>query len=98
MSDSQYNRFVNVKMPRWNRTVAWVVRIIGLVIFLVFLWEETREETSGSTWPMAGVLIGASLLVLPSLPKAYIEQRNRVRGLRDGSFKQFLKNEQRKGK
>ena len=45
---------------------------------------------------LVGVLVGVLLLALPSLPKAYIEQRNRIRGLRDGSFKEFLENEQGK--
>ena len=54
----------------------------------------THQDATGSTWPIAGVIIGVFMLLLPSLPKAYIEQRNRIRGARDGSFQEFLKDEQ----
>jgi hypothetical protein len=47
---------------------------------------------------MGGVFIGVLLLAGPSLPKAFIEQRNRNRGIRDGSFKEFLEEQQRKEK
>jgi hypothetical protein len=56
----------------------------------------TREDARGPLWPIVGGIIGVFLLILPSLPKAYIEQRNRTRGLRDGSLKEFLESEQRK--
>ena len=98
MSDSQYERFANVQMPRWYRISAWVVRAVGFLIFLASAWRMTRDDASGSAWPVAGVLVGVLVLALPSLPKAYIEQRNRIRGLRDGSFKKFLEHEQQKNR
>ena len=98
MSDSQYERFANVEMPRWYRMTAWVVRLVGFLIFLVCAWQMTHQDATGSSLPMAGVLGGVLLVALPSLPKAFIEQRNRMRGLRDGSFKEFLENDQRKNR
>jgi|SRR5438094_7046541 len=96
MSDSHHERFANVRMPQWYRISAWVVRVIGFLIFLASAWYVTHADASGPAWPMAGVLVGIVLLILPSLPKAYIEQRNRIRGLRDGSFKKFLEDEKQK--
>jgi hypothetical protein len=77
---------------------AWVVRVVGFLIFLVCAWQMTHQDATGSPWPMAGVLGGVLLVALPSLPKAYIEQRNRIRGLRDGSYNAFLESEQRKNR
>jgi hypothetical protein len=96
MSDSQYERFANVQMPRWYRITAWVIRVVGFPVFLASAWQMTHQDASGSSLPIVGVIVGVLLLALPSLPKAYIEQRNRIRGLRDGSFKEFLEHEQRK--
>ena len=98
MSDTQYERFANVRMPRWYCVTAWVVRVIAFVIFLASAWQMTHQDASGSSWPIAGVFVGVVLLALPSLPKAYIEQRNRNRGLQDGSFKEFLENERQKNR
>ncbi len=94
-SDFQYARFANVQMPRWYRISARVVRAMGFLIFLASAWQMTREGSSVSVWLM-GALVGVLVLALPSLPKAYIEQRNRLRGLRDGSFKEFLESERQK--
>jgi len=98
MSESQYQRFAGVQMPQWYRITAWVVRVVGFLVFLISAWHMTHQGAPVSSWPIGGVLVGVLLLDLPSLPKAYIEQRNRIRGLRDGSFKEFLKNEQRKNR
>ena len=95
MSDSLHDRFANVRMPQWYRISAWVVRAVGLLIVVISTWRMSREDSAASTWCAAGVLIGVLLLALPSLPKAYLEQRNRIRGLRDGSFKKFLDEEQK---
>ncbi len=98
MSDPKYEKFANVRMPQWYRITAWIARSGGFLMLLGSAWQMIQQGASGSAWPwpIAGVLTGVLLLVLPSLPKAYIEQRNRLRGLRDGSFKEFLENEQRK--
>jgi hypothetical protein len=96
MSKTQHDRFANVQMPRWYRISAWIVRAVAFLILVVSAWVMTHQDATGSSWPIVGVIVGVLLLVLPSLPKAYIEQRNRIRGLRDGSFKEFLENEQRK--
>jgi hypothetical protein len=96
VSETPYEKFGNVKMPRWYRTTAWALRAVGLLTLTGFAWHMTHQDSSGASWPIAGVIVGIFLLVLPSLPKAYIEQRNRTRGLRDGSFKEFLENEKQK--
>ena len=70
--------------------------MVAFLVLVVSAWIMTHQDATGSSWPIAGVIVGVLLLVLPSLPKAYIEQRNRNRGLRDGSFQEFLKDEHRK--
>ena len=96
MSEIPQQRFTNVQMPRWYRVSAWIVRVVAFLVLVVSAWIMTHQDATGSSWPIAGVIVGVLLLVLPSLPKAYIEQRNRNRGLRDGSFQEFLKDEHRK--
>jgi hypothetical protein len=97
MSDADdRKRFTNVEMPQWYRITALVVRAVGFFTLLAAAWQATHQDISPSPWPMAGVIVGVLLLVLPSLPKAYIEQRNRFRGLRDGSFKKFVENDKRR--
>jgi len=96
MSDADRERFTNVQMPRWYRITAWIVRVAGFIVCLSSGWQMTHQEASASSWPLAGVFVGAALLGLPSLPKAFIEQRNRIRGLKDGSFNEFLKHERQK--
>jgi len=72
------------------------MRAVGLLVLLGCGWLMTHSDAGGPLWPIVGGIVGVLLLILPSLPKAYIEQRNRIRGLRDGSFKEFLDSEQRK--
>jgi hypothetical protein len=93
MSETPYEKFADVRMPRWYRIAAWTVRVVGFLLFIGCAWRMTHEDTAGPLWPTSGVIVGMFLLVLPSLPKAYIEQRNRIRGLRDGSFREFLEDE-----
>jgi hypothetical protein len=95
MRETPHQRFANVQMPKWYRISAWIVRAVAFLILVVSAWVMKHQDATGSSWPIAGVIIGVLLLVLPSLPKAYIEQRNRIRGARDGSFQEFLKDEQR---
>ena len=96
MSETPQQRFTNVQMPRLYRISAWIVRVLAFLILVGSAWVMTHQDAIGSSWPTAGVIVGVLLLVLPSFPKAYIEQRNRNRGLRDGSFQEFLKDEQSK--
>src|SRR5437764_1298297 len=95
MNQTPYERFANVAMPRWYRIMAWTLRSVGFVMLVDSAWHMTHQDGSGASWPIVGRVAGILLLVLPSLPNPYIEQRNRLRGLRDGSFKDFLDNEQR---
>jgi len=96
MGETSHQRFANVQMPKWYRISAWIVRTLAFLILLGSAWVMTHQDATGSSWPIVGVIVGVLLLLLPSMPKAYIEQRNRIRGLRDGSFKEFLEDEQRK--
>ena len=98
MTDPRYEKFFRVQMPRWFRIISWVFRTVGFSMLLVFAWQMTHQDAAGSSWPIAGVFVGILIMILPSLPKAYLEQRNRLRGLRDGSFKEFLKDQQNKSK
>jgi len=72
------------------------MRMIGFVILVACAWQMTRENSHASRLIVAGFIVGILLLLLPSLPKAYLEQRNRIRGMHDGSFQEFL-NVERKG-
>lgn len=53
-------------------------------------WLHLNSRSGGSGWVALSFFGGLALLILPSLPKAYLEQRNRLRGLRDGSFQEYL--------
>ncbi len=90
MSTSPHDRFKNVQMPRWYGVVAVVARVGGFVALVGSVWLHLNSRLSGSVWLAVGLFGGIALLLLPSLPKAYLEQRNRIRGLRDGSFQEFL--------
>ena len=86
MKDAEYQRFFDVTMPGWYRKTALVIRVIGGLIALVCAWWMARQPPESWMWPIIGILVGCALMVIPSLPKAYVEQRNRIRGLRDGNF------------
>lgn len=90
MKDEQHAEFFDAKMPRWYAITALILRFVGFALLIYSVWLLTRPHSS-ATWPIFGFLIGILLLVLPSLPKAYIEQRNRIRGFRAGSLQEHLK-------
>jgi hypothetical protein len=73
----------NVKMPRrWER-IAFLWRGVCLGFLLGYLFSLVVPLTATST---ASIVVIASILILaavPSLPKAWIEQRNRLRAVRD---------------
>lgn len=96
METTPDNRFRNVQMPQWYRVCAVVMRVVGFVSVAVSVWSLNHSNPSSSAWLAIGFFGGLTLLILPSLPKAYLEQRNRIRGLRDGSFQEFI--EKRKTK
>src|SRR6266404_2474889 len=90
MRDAPEDRFCNVQMPQRYRIASGVARVIGFVALVASAWLFLDSSSGGSRWRAFGFFAGLALLILPSLPKAYIEQRNRMRGLRDGSFQQYL--------
>jgi hypothetical protein len=96
MNESPHERFANVRLPRWYRVTARIVRVIGFLIFLTCAWKMTQQDGKASGGMVGGIILGILLLILPSLPKAYLEQRNRNRGLRDGSFQEFLESQKKK--
>lgn len=86
MTKENETRFDNVTMPRWYGIAAWTCRILGLATavggLLSFVYLSKMESAE---WFYC-FFIGLILLVLPSLPKASIEQWNRINGRRDGSL------------
>lgn len=77
-------------MPPWYRVTAVIARVAGFVAVVCSAWLHLNSSSGGSGWLALGFFGGLALLILPSLPKAYLEQRNRLRGLRDGSFQEYL--------
>jgi len=90
MSSPPHDRFRNVQMPPWYRIAAGVARVAGFVVLVGSAWLHLNSSFGGSGLLALGFFGGLALLILPSLPKAYLEQRNRLRGLRDGSFQEYL--------
>ena len=86
MTTDNEKRFYDLKMPRWYCIAAWACRVLGLVTtiggLLVAVYVSEMESVGG----FCCFFIGLILFVLPSLPKAFIEQWNRIKGLQDGSF------------
>ena len=89
-TNEQHRQFFDVPMPGWYVPASYVVRIIGFGAFLLCAWRFTHSESVVSPWVFGGVLGGILLMLLPSLPKAFIEQRNRIRGLAGGTFHEHL--------
>ena len=82
--------FFNVQMPKWYRLASLVLRLLCIVVVVVVVASGQIfgvNDVHTKVW----IVIAAGLVAaLPSLPKAIIEQRNRLRGLRDGSFQKYL--------
>jgi hypothetical protein len=90
MSTSPPDQFRNVPMPRWYRIGAVAGRVLGFVAMVATAWLFLHSSSGGSRWHALAFFAGLALLILPSFPKACLEQRNRLRGLGDGSFQQNL--------
>lgn len=90
MSSSPHDQFRNVQLPPWFRVTTLVARVAGFVAVVCSAWFHLNSSSGGSGWIALGFFGGLALLILPSLPKAYLEQRNRLRGMRDGSFQEYL--------
>lgn len=85
-----HERFFNVRMPRWFQLASLVFRsVCACAIVTVMILHFTRGFPD--ILAAVGMVIGfAVLLAAPSIPKAFIEQRNRLRGLRDGSLRELM--------
>jgi hypothetical protein len=76
MEDSQFD----VKMPEWWNRVAWLWRVLCIGVIAGYLLHSAIPKAEA--WGIESVIVilaAAFLLVLPSVPKAWIEQRNRLR-------------------
>ncbi len=96
-------RFFNVQMPDWFKKVALLVRLFCAAIIVVVLClhftrgvQDVTRGVPDVTRGVQDVLISvgvvislAFLMALPSVPKAFIEQRNRIRGLKDGTMEEW---------
>jgi hypothetical protein len=88
----QHKHFFDVEMPPWYRYGALALRILCLLaIVAVVVWRNVFgiREAHVAAFVVIGIAVVA---MLPSIPKAWIEQRNRLRGLKDGSLDRYLKN------
>ena len=78
-------------MPSWFRRAALLFRLacgIGIVATLGFYFANLLSDVLIAV----GIVIGlAVLMALPSAPKAFVEQRNRIRGLKDGTMEEWQK-------
>jgi hypothetical protein len=83
-----HDHFYNVKMPSWYKLTSYIIRILGFSVFVYCLWWFVNYRDF-SIWSVMGFLAGIMFIALPSLPKAYIEQRNIIKGLKDGSFQDY---------
>jgi len=78
-------------MPRWYRTLSLAIRVLcAIAIAIVFIWHESLgiKDTGIAALIVIFIALAAALM---SLPKAVIEQRNRNRGLKDGTFQEYLR-------
>ena len=91
MADTErHKQFFDVEMPRWYRILSWTIRILCAVsIAVVLIWRSNLGIKATDT--AVFIIIGIALVAaLPSLPKAYIEQKNRLRGLKDGTLQDHI--------
>lgn len=86
MTRDDEQQFYNAEMPGWYRKAAWALRGLGFLAtlggLLVFVYVSQLQSPGG----LYCFFVGLALLILPSIPRAAIEQRNRHRGLKDGTL------------
>ena len=88
MDDQECRQCFDVTMPQWYRKIALVVRMLGAVLALACVWLTADGPLGSLMWPSVGMIAGFLTMVLPSFPKAYIEQRKRTRERRDGGLQE----------
>ena len=88
--DENENRFFNVEMPKWYTVCASLFRGVCLGFIFGVLFMKFMFRVENIMIPVIAILVAAFLAALPSLPKAWIEQRNRLRGLKDGTMKEYI--------
>lgn len=74
----------NARMPQWWDRVAFFIRGASLGFLLGYLFADPFPPSTVSPASMLVVACALLLAALPSLPKAWIEYRNRVRAWRGG--------------
>jgi len=79
------------KMPEWYNRAAFLWRGLCLGFAAGYLLAARLPGFDPTVSAIVVIVITCALAILPSLPKAYIEHRNRVRALRDGSLLDKLK-------
>ena len=85
----------SVEMPKWYTVSAALFRgvCLGFVLSVAFMQFLFPVPPGDIFVPVIAIIAAAILAALASLPKAWIEQRSRIRGMRDGSMKGFLEHQ-----
>ena len=76
----------NIEMPRWWERTAWLIRGLSLGFLLGYLFSTLISPAESGAGPIIVITASMVAALLPSVPKAWIEQRNRVRAARDGTL------------
>ncbi len=74
------------KMPDWYNRIAFLWRGVCFGFVAGYFLAMRMREHDSTISAVFVILFSSILVVLPSIPKAYIEQRNRIRALRNGSL------------
>ncbi len=74
------------KMPEWYDRIAFLWRGVCFGFVAGYLLAMGLRKFDSTISAILVVLFSSIMGVLPSIPKAYIEQRNRIRALRNGSL------------
>jgi len=79
-------------MPEWYNRLACLWSGVCLGVAAGFLLAMALGGYNAITFMYAHVVILLSLVlvVVPSIPKAYVEYRSRMRALKDGKFREKM--------
>ena len=85
-----HQRFFDVQMPDWFKRASLAFRgccAAAIAVVLALHFSRGVPEVMITVLIVIGLAV---LMALPSIPKAFIEQRNRIRGLRDGTMQELI--------